>query len=142
MQKKVISLIAITALFTFFFAGAGRADIPAPPANQLLGIDDGIFNDMSEAECRACHDDPDVVEGPSNVDRHHLLYGEPIQEGACSVNKNACLSESDCDDTICEFGPAFSCTVDDDCPDVSLGETCGESCVGQSVVPDLDANND
>ena len=141
MQKKVISLLAITALVTFFFAGQGWADIPAPPANQLLGIDDGIFNDLSEAECRACHDNPE------NIDRHHLLYDEPIQEGACSVNGNTCISDVECDPDICEFGyplanDPFTCTEDIDCPDFNQGETCGEVCVGETAAPNTDTDGD
>jgi hypothetical protein len=58
------------------------ANVPAPPANQLLGIDDGIFNNFEEADCRVCHDDPAITGPTSNVDRHHNLYGQPIPEGS------------------------------------------------------------
>ena len=139
MQKKYLLLAVVTALFNLPLPDTGGANIPAPPVNQLLGIGDGIFNNLTEAECRACHDDPEVVSGPSNSDRHHLLLGTSIIQGACSVNKNSCLSDLDCDPGLCEFAPVSSCTVDADCPDE---DTCGEICVGETAAPYLDANND
>jgi hypothetical protein len=118
---------------TLLFASAGWADIPAPPANQLLGIVDGIFNNLTEAECRACHDDPNNSCTTSNVDRHHLQYGLPLSQGECSVNSNACLSDTDCDPDICE-NQGNTCSDDTDCQQ-GLGETCGEVCRGETAVP-------
>jgi len=48
------------------------AAVPPPPANQIIGINDGVFNDLTEADCRACHDE--------TVDRHHLLYNSVIPD--------------------------------------------------------------
>jgi hypothetical protein len=90
MRKKVLSLIVAIASSTLLLVGAGWADIPAPPTNQTIGIDDGIFNNLVEAECRVCHDDPDVVGPTPNADRHHLLYGTLLRQGECSVNRNSC----------------------------------------------------
>ncbi len=54
-----------------FAIGSVRADVPAPPVNQTLGMLDVIFTELEEADCRACHD--------SGVpDRHHLLFGSSI----------------------------------------------------------------
>ena len=78
MKGTKLSLIALVACITLFTAGVTMANVPAPPANQLLGIDDGIFNNLDEADCRVCHDDPAITGPTSNVDRHHNLYGQPI----------------------------------------------------------------
>jgi len=51
------------------------ADVPAPPANQNIGMFDGALGNVAEADCRLCHS--------SGVpDRHHLLYGQPIPDGS------------------------------------------------------------
>jgi hypothetical protein len=147
LEKKIIALIAIAALYNVLFTASGKADVPAPPANQLLGLDDGIFNNLEEADCRACHDDPDVVGGPANSDRHHLLFGQPVQEGACSVNGNTCITDGECDPDICEFGyplanDPFACSEDIDCPDFNKGVTCGEICVGETAALFTDTDGD
>lgn len=51
------------------------ADVPAPPANQSLGMADVLFGDLQEADCRSCHD----VGVPA---RHHALEGQPIPPGS------------------------------------------------------------
>ena len=77
----VLSLILMTALPL-------RADIPAPPANQFIGINDGVFNDLVEDDCRLCHENPDQypVEDETIPNRHHLLYRyrDPGPDG-CSL---------------------------------------------------------
>ena len=116
-MRKVLPLVTILAGITLLLASAGWADIPAPPANQQIGIDDGIFNTFVEAECRLCHDDPDAGDPTPNVTRHHLLYGDPLPQGLCSVNREAtCLSDADCNG--------------------------GEVCIGETVVPNIDADKD
>jgi hypothetical protein len=118
------------------------ADIPAPPANQQLGRSDGVFNNLAEAECRVCHEDPDIVSGESNIpNRHHLIVNSIIQTGECSVNSNPCLSDNDCDSGLCSNNDV-PCSADSDCPYFDLGETCGEVCIGETVAPDIDSNND
>jgi hypothetical protein len=56
------------------------ANVPAPPANQQIGIPDGVFDDLEEADCRFCHENPDQfpVEPEYIPDRHHLLYGSIV----------------------------------------------------------------
>jgi hypothetical protein len=142
-RRKVLPLIGIIVGITLLFIRAVFADVSAPPANQTIGIDDGIFNNLLEADCRLCHDDPIVVGPTPNVDRHHLLYGTPLPQGECSVNRNACLSDADCDSGICSSTtPPQSCIADSDCPADDLGETCGEVCIGETVAPILDADQD
>jgi hypothetical protein len=71
----VLSLILMTALPV-------RADIPAPPANQFIGINDGVFHDLVEDDCRLCHENPDQypVEDETIPNRHHLLTGTEIPD--------------------------------------------------------------
>ena len=109
------------------------ANVPPPPANQLMGVTDTVFNNLTEAECRVCH--------PAVVNDHHLLYDQGIPQGACSVNSNDCIKTTYCDPDICSNSGA-TCSVDGDCPEVGLGESCGEVCIGQSAIinPDTDGN--
>jgi len=79
MRSKALSLIGILAAASLMLTGVASAVVPPPPANQDLGIFDGIFNNLTEAECRACHDDPNHPCSTSNVDRHHLYYGQEIK---------------------------------------------------------------
>ena len=59
-----------------------RADIPAPPVNQIIGINDGVFIDLDEEDCRLCHENPDQypVEDETIPNRHHLLTGTEIPD--------------------------------------------------------------
>jgi hypothetical protein len=71
------------------------------------------------------------------------LYGNSLPQGECSANHNACLSDASCDPGICSnTSPSQSCKVDGDCPESGLGETCGEICIGETVIPILDTNQD
>ena len=79
MKHVKLFSLALVACITLFTAGVTMANVPAPPVNQILGVDDTIFNTLEEADCRVCHDDPAVTGPTSNVDRHHLLYGSPLQ---------------------------------------------------------------
>jgi hypothetical protein len=64
------------------FASAAWADIPAPPVNQDIGMFDSSIGDVTEADCRVCHN--------SGVpDRHHMLYGDPIPPGSVAPNPGA-----------------------------------------------------
>ena len=112
MKISKLSLLALVACITLFTAGVTMANVPAPPVNQFVGIDDTIFNNLTEAECRVCH--------PNTVNSHHLLYDQDIPQGACSVNSNDCIKTIYCDPDICS-NSGDACTVDSDCPEVGLG---------------------
>jgi len=133
VKIKTTIIIASLTLSIMIIAANGFADIPAPPVNQSLGTPDSVLNNMVEAECRACHDAPEFG-GPSNPDRHHLLYGSTIISGECSVNNNICITDANCIPNICE-NSGIACTDDTDC-NVNLGETCGEVCVGETAASD------
>jgi len=114
---------------------------PAPPVNQRLGTDDGIFNNLTEVECRGCHDSASNPGSSSNVDRHHLINGQPLKQGQCSVSLNVCLSDDQCNAAVCEIN-GTTCSADADCPEAGLGETCGEVCRGKTSAPVTDADHD
>lgn len=141
MKTRSRASIIIATFVLLLVSGSSWANVPAPPVNQQIGVDDGIFNNLAEADCRVCHDDPSIVSGPSNLDRHHLLYNQPIPRGQCSVNRNTCTSNANCNANLCSSSGA-ACTISANCPDFDLGEVCGEVCIGESVVPVLDGNKD
>ncbi|UCD34944.1 MAG: hypothetical protein JSU90_11730 [Nitrospiraceae bacterium] len=110
---------------------AGQFVLP-PPVNQKIGIPDSVFNSLDEQGCRQCHDNEAIVPPPSNLNRHHLRYGKPLEAGFCSVNNaQACTGDNQCSTGICSVSGA-ACAVDGDCP---IGQTCGELCIGDSVAP-------
>jgi len=74
-MRKSLLLTVLLAGLALLPAGAGWADVPAPPANQTIGKLDVALGNLTEADCRACHD-------PGLPDRHHLLYGQPIPAGS------------------------------------------------------------
>ena len=49
-MKKNITIITALTISIMLFAVNGFADVPATPANQLLGMPDGIFNNLVEAD--------------------------------------------------------------------------------------------
>ncbi len=73
-------IISLILAITLAFATPVWANVPPPPVNQQIGIDDGVFNNLAEADCRLCHENPDQfpVKPESIPDRHHLLVGTPI----------------------------------------------------------------
>jgi len=88
MKKNVLSLTFIFALI-LAFALPVLASVPPPPANQTIGVDDTVFGEFTEADCRLCHEDPDIV-GPTSIpDRHHLLYGSAIPSGSIVPDPDA-----------------------------------------------------
>ena len=74
MNKLVMVLSILMTAFPLW------ADILPPPTNQFVGINDGVFNDLVEEDCRLCHENPDQfpVEDETIPKRHHLLYGTAI----------------------------------------------------------------
>ncbi len=77
-MKQRFSIFPLALVFAMAFAMIVWANVPPPPVNQQLGIDDGVFNNLAEADCRLCHEDPLIVDPGSIPDRHHLLVGTPI----------------------------------------------------------------
>lgn len=80
----IILLLATVMLFST--ALTILATVPPPPANQLLGIPDSVFNNLTEPDCRLCHEDPTIVNPGTLPDRHHLLVGQPVQCPSAAPN--------------------------------------------------------
>ena len=119
MKRKSLTSIMLLVGATYSLYQSRLVRRSPPPANQLMGVADTVFNNLTEAECRVCH--------PNTVDSHHILYDQDIPQGACSVNSNDCIKTTYCDPDLCsDSGDA--CSVDGDCPLVGQGESCGEVC--------------
>ncbi len=80
MKKKLFFPLIVALSFKLVISIPVWADVPAPPANQIIGVNDGVFNDLAEADCRLCHENPDQfpVEDETIPNRHHLLVGSII----------------------------------------------------------------
>ena len=72
--------LILSALLVFGVSVTGWANIPPPPVNQLIGIPDSSFNNLSEPDCRVCHEDQDIVNAGTLPDRHHLLVNTPLAD--------------------------------------------------------------
>jgi len=85
MKKKNVLSLALLITLPLAVTLMVWANVPPdrPPVNQIIGIPDVDYNDLREEDCRFCHENPDLVEGNTNIpDRHHLLYGSPIPENS------------------------------------------------------------
>ncbi len=85
---KIICALAVILCTLIMVPCQLFADIPAPPVNQTIGINDGVYSDMTEADCRLCHENPDQfpVDDKTVPDRHHLLYGTEIPDSTDAPN--------------------------------------------------------
>jgi hypothetical protein len=97
MLKKILCTLAMPATLTLAYAVPSWADVPPPPVNQNIGIPDGVFNTLVEANCRACHEDTTVVNPGTLPNRHHLLVGAIIPDPTAAPagtpgSKYECLS--------------------------------------------------
>ena len=82
MKKNIFIFTFFALSFIMILNQKGWATVPPPPANQLIGINDGVYNDLTEEDCRLCHENPDQypVEDETLQNRHHLLYGTEIPD--------------------------------------------------------------
>jgi hypothetical protein len=84
MNKKAKKSLMFLVFMVAFLASYSIcvADIPPPPVDQDIGILDTVFNNLLEADCRLCHENPDQfpVEPESIPNRHHLLVGQPVPD--------------------------------------------------------------
>ncbi len=51
-----------------------------PPVRQNLGFPDSSIADLTEEDCRFCHEDPNIVDDAHIPDRHHLLVGTTVPD--------------------------------------------------------------
>lgn len=105
-----LAFFALIGGLSWCLGNTGWSDVPAPPVNQAIGMPDVVFGELTEADCRSCHDD-------AVPDRHHLLHGTPIPPGSFVPFRDAngdgtpdavygCLN---CHDK--EFTPVRDCTA-------------------------------
>ncbi len=93
MKKRVFIVLLVALALTIGSVLVGWATVPPPVANQQLGIDDGVFNNLATADCKACHEDTTPPIDTSYIaNRHHLLAGQTIPPGSVvpvpDVNKD------------------------------------------------------
>ncbi len=74
MNARPVFILGVV-LVSGLFAGAMWGDVPAPPANQTLGMPDVLVGELTENDCRVCH-------ASALVDRHHVLYGQSTPDGS------------------------------------------------------------
>jgi hypothetical protein len=101
-MKKSLSLLTVMLAFGV----TAYANIAPPPVNQTIGIPDGVFNNLSEMECRACHGggaSPYVKEGYL-PDRHHLRVGKPV-----ITNSDAPFSSAGTEGTGSQVQNLYAC---------------------------------
>lgn len=76
MKKALLASLILSLVMA---VSVSYADVPPPPVNQDLGLPDGAFGNLVEAQCRACHENRDSgfsmfsTFDPTRVpDRHHI----------------------------------------------------------------------
>ncbi len=78
MKTRLSGILAMSLTMILALVVVSWATVPPPPVNQVIGIPDGVFNNLDEAGCRACHGDSSIVNPGSVPDRHHLIVGDTI----------------------------------------------------------------
>jgi hypothetical protein len=139
MSSTITKILILTLIASFgILSATAFGAVPPPPVNQNLGIEDTMFNNLLEADCRVCHSASPPPGIPTDTtylpDRHHLNVGTAVPTGACQETPNACQTDADCGD-FCDLDPTIACTVDADC---GVNGPCviGENyCVGESERP-------
>ena len=106
-MKKLAMLIVAMFTLSMLVASVSIANVPAPPVNQQIGLNDEVYNDMEEAYCLACHQ-----YFGSNPDRHHMLYGSAMPQGVCAATTGLCQDN------------ATECANDNGCTSVSGTAAC------------------
>jgi hypothetical protein len=86
MKKKVLYTAILAIIFALALAMGSLANVPPPPVNQFIGIPDGVFNNLTVADCEACHTNPSIVKPGTIPDRHHLLVGTPVKCPSAAPN--------------------------------------------------------
>jgi hypothetical protein len=125
MKRALFSAI-VALVFTLAFAMPALANIPPPPVNQVIGIPDTTFNNLIEADCRFCHEDPNIGDDENIPNRHHLLVGTAVPSGTCAQTGDPCERNTDCPgfDPTVPGGAENACSVHTDRPYPS-GDTTG-----------------
>ena len=94
-MKVFTWMIGILTVSVVFGVCLCQANVPAPPAEQAIGLWDRSFNNMNASDCRGCHDD--------NVsDLHHQLIN--TKGLFCTT-----CHKMDCSSGTCLFVPFRDC---------------------------------
>ena len=92
MNRQSLHIIMIVAFLLTLPLAVWAVDSP-PPVNQDLGRFDTRFNNLTEPECRFCHNQnpPDGIPvDPTYLpDRHHLLVGTDISSPSVVPNPDS-----------------------------------------------------
>ncbi|RJX24059.1 MAG: PKD domain-containing protein [Desulfobulbus sp.] len=84
MKNMVLPFSAVAFATALGMAAVSSADVPPWPVNQQAYIPDGVFNTLSEPDCRLCHEDPNVAFNGANIpNRHHLLVEQDAERINC-----------------------------------------------------------
>jgi PKD repeat protein len=83
MKNTTLFVLAIAFAMVLGMAAVSSAEVPPWPVNQFAYIPDGVFNNLDEQGCRACHEDPNVAFNGANIpNRHHNL----VANSAATIN--------------------------------------------------------
>ncbi|MCK5505142.1 MAG: hypothetical protein KAJ10_08265, partial [Thermodesulfovibrionia bacterium] len=117
-MKRNLFILTLVLALSVTLAMIVWAAIPPPSVDQDVGIEDTMFNNLVEADCRDCHG-PNPPPGiPTDTtylpDRHHLNVGTAVTVGNCQETSSTCDNDTECLD-FCDLDTATTCTVDGDC---------------------------
>ena len=76
MYRRLVLFAAVASL-GLVVVGTEWAAVPAPPVNQNIGMHDVLYGELTEADCRACHDS-------GLPDRHHCCTADPFRQARLS----------------------------------------------------------
>jgi hypothetical protein len=80
-MKKIILMPVVIACTLMFLISGSLADVPAPPVNQFIGMEDIPFSALTEADCLVCHSTGIPTEGT-----HHI----PIEFSGLEIKCTPC----------------------------------------------------
>lgn len=97
-NKKLIVAVGLA----LGMAGSAWANVPPPPVNQNIGINDTVFNNLHEQDCRFCHRNDGTA--PNGVpvkttylpDRHHALVGRTVPNPTAAPNPSVGNGKYEC----------------------------------------------
>jgi len=94
MKNKILYVPAVAFTMVLGMAAVSSANAPPWPVNQKLYIPDGVFDNLTQPDCRLCHEDPLVAFNGANIpNRHHLLVENPAKHINCDFTA---AIEADC----------------------------------------------
>ncbi len=80
MTFSLFMLLTVATFVIFIPHADCEAQGIPPPVRQNLGFPDSTITDFTEADCRFCHEDPNIVDDANIANRHHLLVGTAVAD--------------------------------------------------------------